>query len=44
MPIVSRRNFLSTTACTAVALTAENFTIIQAAQAQDSAVVPFDNA
>ena len=33
MPIVSRRNFLSTTARTAVALTASSFTVVEAAQA-----------
>lgn len=37
MPFVTRRNFLSTTARTAVALTAGSFTIIEGAQAQTSA-------
>jgi CubicO group peptidase (beta-lactamase class C family) len=37
MPFVSRRNFLSTTARTAVALTAGSFSIIEATQAQTAA-------
>jgi CubicO group peptidase (beta-lactamase class C family) len=40
MPIFSRRNFLTTTACTAVALTTGSFTILEAAQGQTPSAAP----
>src|SRR3974377_180112 len=44
MPFISRRNFLSTSARTAAALTAGSFLVIEAAESQTNASTPVDQA
>jgi len=44
MPFISRRNFLSTSARTAAALTAGSFFVIEAAESQTTARAPVDQA
>ena len=44
MPFISRRNFLSTSARTAAALTAGSFFVIEAAESQTTAGTPVDQA